>query len=102
MALTLRVPPRRVGILLDYEAGKLSFFNASDGSHIFTFTDTFSGALCAYFRPRAHDGSEHPDPLIICSLPVRGTHVLEEDDNDNWLQPYEPFDTAWAGDEALS
>lgn len=102
VALTLRVPPRRVGILLDYEAGKLSFFNASDGSHIFTFTDTFSGALCAYFRPRAHDGSEHPDPLIICSLPVRGPHVLEEDDNDNWLQPYEPFDTAWAGDEALS
>ncbi|KAK7809981.1 hypothetical protein U0070_015718 [Myodes glareolus] len=102
VALTLRVPPRRMGILLDYEAGKLSFFNASDGSHIFTFTDTFSGALCAYFRPRAHDGSEHPDPLTICSLPVRGPHVLEEDDNDNWLQPYEPFDTAWAGDEALS
>ncbi|CAO2642730.1 Butyrophilin-like protein 9 [Lemmus lemmus] len=102
VALTLRVPPRRVGILLDYEAGKLSFFNASDGSHIFTFTDTFSGALRAYFRPRAHDGSEHPDPLTICSLPVRGPHVLEENDNDNWLQPYEPFDSAWAGDEALS
>ncbi|XP_075848919.1 butyrophilin-like protein 9 isoform X1 [Microtus pennsylvanicus] len=101
VALTLRVPPRRVGILLDYEAGKLSFFNASDGSHIFTFTDTFSGALCAYFRPRAHDGSEHPDPLTICSLPVKGPHVLEEDDNDNWLQPYEPFDPAWADDEAL-
>lgn len=80
---------------------KLSFFNASDGSHIFTFTDTFSGALCAYFRPRAHDGSEHPDPLTICSLPVRGPQVLEENYNDNWLQPYEPLDLAWAGDEAL-
>ncbi|KAL1778735.1 butyrophilin 9 [Sigmodon hispidus] len=102
VALALRVPPRRVGILLDYEAGKLSFFNASDGSHIFTFTDTFHGALCAYFRPRAHDGSKHPDPLTICSLPVRGSHVLEENDNDNWLQPYEPLDPAWAGDEVLS
>ncbi|XP_029425665.1 butyrophilin-like protein 9 [Nannospalax galili] len=96
VALTLRVPPRRVGVLLDCDAGKLSFFNASDGSHIFTFTDTLSasGALCAYFRPRAHDGSEHPDPLTICSLPVRGQHALEENDSDTWLQPYEVSDPA--------
>ncbi|XP_007083115.2 butyrophilin-like protein 9 [Panthera tigris] len=92
IALTLRVPPRRVGIFLDWEAGKLSFFNVSDGSHIFTFTDTFSGMLCAYFRPRAHDGGEHPDPLTICPLPIRGTQDLEEDDRDTWLQPYEPTD----------
>ncbi|XP_059031980.1 butyrophilin-like protein 9 isoform X3 [Mustela lutreola] len=92
IALTLRVPPRRVGIFLDWEAGKLSFFNVSDGSHIFTFTDTFSETLCAYFRPRSHDGSEHPDPLTICPLPVRRTCNLEEDELDTWLQPYEPSD----------
>nr|XP_044633069.1 butyrophilin-like protein 9 [Equus asinus] len=86
--------PRRVGVFLDCEAGRLSFFNVSDSSHIFTFTDTFSGSLCAYFRPRAHDGSEHPDPLTICPLPVRGTCVPEEDDSDTWLQPFEPSDTA--------
>ncbi|XP_046521373.1 butyrophilin-like protein 9 isoform X2 [Equus quagga] len=94
VALALRVPPRRVGVFLDCEAGRLSFFNVSDSSHIFTFTDTFSGSLCAYFRPRAHDGSEHPDPLTICPLPVRGTCVPEEDDSDTWLQPFEPSDTA--------
>ncbi|XP_024310148.1 butyrophilin-like protein 9 isoform X1 [Homo sapiens] len=94
VALTLRVPPRRLGVFLDYEAGELSFFNVSDGSHIFTFHDTFSGALCAYFRPRAHDGGEHPDPLTICPLPVRGTGVPEENDSDTWLQPYEPADPA--------
>ncbi|XP_071468232.1 butyrophilin-like protein 9 isoform X4 [Marmota flaviventris] len=93
VALTLRVPPRRVGIFLDCEAGKLSFFNVSDGSHIFTFTDTFSGALCAYFRPRAHDGGEHPDPLTICSWPARGTCIPEENDLDCLLQPYDPLDT---------
>ncbi|KAM8941482.1 butyrophilin-like protein 9 [Lycaon pictus] len=92
IALTLRVPPRRVGIFLDWEAGKLSFFNVSDGSHIFTFTDTFSGTLYAYFRPRAHDGGEHPDPLTICPLPVRRTCILEEDERDAWLQPYGPSD----------
>ncbi|XP_016809984.1 butyrophilin-like protein 9 isoform X6 [Pan troglodytes] len=94
VALALRVPPRRLGVFLDYEAGKLSFFNVSDGSHIFTFHDTFSGALCAYFRPRAHDGGEHPDPLTICPLRVRGTRVPEENDSDTWLQPYEPADPA--------
>lgn len=94
VALSLRVPPRRVGIFLDYEAGKLAFFNVSDGSHIFTFTDTFKGPLCAYFRPRAPDGSEHSDPLTICPLPVRGTRVPEEDDSDTWAQPYEPSDSA--------
>ncbi|XP_068392724.1 butyrophilin-like protein 9 isoform X1 [Eschrichtius robustus] len=96
VALTMRVPPRCVGILLDCEAGKLSFFNVSNGSHIFTFTDTFSGTLCAYFRPRAHDGSEHPDPLTICPLPVREKRVPEEEDSDTWLQPYEPSDPALA------
>ncbi|KAM9694641.1 butyrophilin-like protein 9 [Trichechus inunguis] len=94
VALTLRLPPRRVGVFLDFEAGKLSFFNVSDGSHIFTFTDTFSGPLCAYFRPRAHDGGEHPDPLTICPLPVRGTCIVEEDVSDTWIQPYEPSDPA--------
>lgn len=93
VALPLRVPPRRLGVFLDCEAGQLSFFNVSDGSHIFTFHDTFSGALCAYFRPRAHDGGERPDPLTICPLRVR-TRVPEENDSDTWLQPYEPADPA--------
>ncbi|XP_045041620.2 butyrophilin-like protein 9 isoform X2 [Desmodus rotundus] len=94
VALSLRVPPRRVGIFLDCEAGKLAFFNVTDGSHIFTFTDTFSGPLCAYFRPRAPDGSENADPLTICPLPVRATHLPEEDERDTWAQPYEPSDLA--------
>uniref|UniRef100_G1QDP9 B30.2/SPRY domain-containing protein n=1 Tax=Myotis lucifugus TaxID=59463 RepID=G1QDP9_MYOLU len=84
-ALSLHVLPQRVGIFMDCEAGKLAFFNVSDGSHIFTFTDTF-GALCAYFRPRA-DGSTRPDPLTICPLPLRGTPVPEEEDGDTWAQP---------------
>lgn len=94
LPLSLRVPPRCVGIFLDVEAGKLSFFNVSDGSHIFTFTDTFSGMLCAYFRPRAHDGSEHPDPLTICPLPVGEKCVLEEEDSDAWFQPSESSNPA--------
>ncbi|KAG8519923.1 Butyrophilin-like protein 9 [Galemys pyrenaicus] len=93
VALTVRVPPRCVGIFLDYDQGKLSFFNVNDGSHIFTFTDTFSGSLCAYFRPRAHDGGKHPVPLTIC-WPLFKTQVSEENATDLWIQPYEAPDPA--------
>ncbi|KAI4570169.1 hypothetical protein MJG53_020670 [Ovis ammon polii x Ovis aries] len=61
----LRDPPRRVGIFLDYEAGHLSFYSASDGSLLYTFPETpFSGTLRALFSPL----SSSPTPMTICRL----------------------------------
>uniref|UniRef100_A0A8C8VLF1 RING-type E3 ubiquitin transferase n=1 Tax=Pelusios castaneus TaxID=367368 RepID=A0A8C8VLF1_9SAUR len=67
--LPVRVRPSRVGIFLDYEAGEVSFYNVTDGSHLFTFTDTFSGTLCPYFCPCLNTGGTNAAPLIICPVP---------------------------------
>ncbi|XP_030055780.1 E3 ubiquitin-protein ligase TRIM39-like isoform X2 [Microcaecilia unicolor] len=48
--LPLRKRLWAVGILLDYEAGKVSFYDANNKSHLFTFTDSFTGKLRPFFR----------------------------------------------------
>ncbi|XP_006775434.2 PREDICTED: E3 ubiquitin-protein ligase TRIM11-like isoform X2 [Myotis davidii] len=59
----LRDPPRRVGIFLDYEAGHLAFYSATDGSLLYAFPETpFSGTLRALFSPL----SSSPTPMTIC------------------------------------
>ncbi|XP_034645001.1 E3 ubiquitin-protein ligase TRIM39-like isoform X1 [Trachemys scripta elegans] len=69
--LPVSVRPSRVGIFLDYEAGEVSFYNVTDRSHLFTFTDTFSGTLRPYFHPGYNAGGTNPAPLIICPVPAQ-------------------------------
>ncbi|XP_039374883.1 E3 ubiquitin-protein ligase TRIM39-like [Mauremys reevesii] len=69
--LPMSVRPSRVGIFVDYEAGEVSFYNVTDRSHLFTFTDTFSGKLHPYFYPGLHAGDTNAAPLIICPVPAQ-------------------------------
>ncbi|TFJ96827.1 methylcrotonoyl-CoA carboxylase [Platysternon megacephalum] len=69
--LPVSVRPSRVGIFLDYEAGEVSFYNVTDRSHLYTFTDTFSGTLRPYFRPGRNAEGTNAAPLIICPVPAQ-------------------------------
>ncbi|XP_006875723.1 PREDICTED: butyrophilin subfamily 1 member A1-like [Chrysochloris asiatica] len=62
--LTLRQIPCQVGVFLNYDGGDVSFYNMTDGSHIFSFSQvSFSGILFPYFMIRSGTPS-----LTICSM----------------------------------
>uniref|UniRef100_K7FT96 B30.2/SPRY domain-containing protein n=1 Tax=Pelodiscus sinensis TaxID=13735 RepID=K7FT96_PELSI len=68
--LPVSARPSQVGIFLDYEAGEVLFYNATDKSYLFTFTDSFSGTLRPYFYPGHNAQGRNAAPLTIC--PVLG------------------------------
>ncbi|XP_064414236.1 tripartite motif-containing protein 10-like [Latimeria chalumnae] len=55
--------PKKVLVCMDYEAGKVSFSNADDMSHIYTFTHKFKHKIFPFFCLRTADA-----PLRICNL----------------------------------
>lgn len=65
--LTVRVKPKRIGVFVDYEAGKVAFYNVTDRSHIYTFTDTFTEKIWPLFYPGIRAGRKNAAPLVIRS-----------------------------------
>ncbi|XP_009194084.2 pyrin isoform X3 [Papio anubis] len=71
--LLIKVPPKRVGIFVNYRVGSISFYNVTARSCIYTFTGCcFSEPLQPIFSPGTHDGGKNTAPLTICPVGGQG------------------------------
>lgn len=75
--LCLSQRPQIVGVLVDYEDGTVSFYDAQAKSHIYSYTNLqFTEAVFPFFNPDMNDGGSNKSPLVI-------RPVIEGGDLDN-------------------
>uniref|UniRef100_A0A8C9XBW9 Uncharacterized protein n=1 Tax=Sander lucioperca TaxID=283035 RepID=A0A8C9XBW9_SANLU len=68
--LSLKSPPQKVGVFVDYEEGLVSFYDVDAAALIYSFTGcSFTEKLFPYFSPYLNEGGKNSAPLIIS--PVR-------------------------------
>ncbi|XP_026855096.1 zinc-binding protein A33-like isoform X4 [Electrophorus electricus] len=64
--LELAHPPRRVGVYLDYGRGHVSFYDAEDMTHLYTFVNAhFTEPVYPYFNPWPIMNGRNREPLTI-------------------------------------
>ncbi|NXR50102.1 NF7O factor, partial [Hippolais icterina] len=66
--LTPRRPPRKVGVFLDCQEGTVTFFDAGDMSHLFTFHQVSAERYCPFFSTCFSDGRDNVEPMRLCHL----------------------------------
>ncbi|XP_061598224.1 nuclear factor 7, ovary-like [Cololabis saira] len=70
--ITMKTSLRRIRVQLDYDGGKVSFYNAEDKKHIYTYRDTFTEKLFPYFGI-GKSGDAKTSEIRICQTKNRLT-----------------------------
>ncbi|XP_078240172.1 E3 ubiquitin-protein ligase TRIM58-like [Pogona vitticeps] len=63
--LPMNLKPTRVGVLLDYSEGEVSFYNVTEKTLIYTYIATFYTPLRAFFSPSRHLEGGEACPLSV-------------------------------------
>ncbi|KAK0141275.1 E3 ubiquitin-protein ligase TRIM7 [Merluccius polli] len=66
--LSLSLRPSRIGIFVDCDKGKLSFYDVEAKVLIYTFVDSFVGAIHPFFSPCTNKSGQNGTALIICPV----------------------------------
>ncbi|XP_042283922.1 E3 ubiquitin-protein ligase TRIM39-like [Thunnus maccoyii] len=67
--LSLKSQPQKVGVFVDYEEGRVSFYDVDAPALIYTFTGcSFTEKLYLFFSPCPNKGGKNSAPLIICPV----------------------------------
>lgn len=62
-------PPKKVGVLVDYEDGRVAFFNVDSAHLLHQFTQCcFSEQLLPFFSPGRRSHCPNPPSLVICPI----------------------------------
>uniref|UniRef100_A0A8C9XCI4 Uncharacterized protein n=1 Tax=Sander lucioperca TaxID=283035 RepID=A0A8C9XCI4_SANLU len=70
--LSLKSPPQKVGVFVDYEEGLVSFYDVDAAAHICSYTGcSFTEKLFPYFSPCDNDDGKNSAPLIISPVRVK-------------------------------
>ncbi len=72
--LSLTPRPERLGLLLDYDDGQLSFYNVTERKHLLTISIRFSGSVVPLFNPGVGDQSELE--ILDCPIFVESSKLL--------------------------
>ncbi|KAM6952554.1 tripartite motif containing 105 [Lycodopsis pacificus] len=67
--LRLGSAPHRLGVLLDCEGRRVSFYNADDMSLLYSFTNGPQGKAFPFFSPCISDSSQKPPPIKLLHHP---------------------------------
>ncbi|XP_069553060.1 tripartite motif containing 105 [Brachyistius frenatus] len=67
--LHLASSPQRLGVFLDCDERKVSFYNAGDMSLLYSFTSGPRGKVFPFFSPCITDRSQKPQPLRLLHYP---------------------------------